>query len=163
MTRWIEWVNFDEVVSVAKSSLEFVFTWRMKRRLILASSFSDLWIRLVSRTKTVELFCSRCCLWIMMKTLDRESFTWSLISAYDFFKLLRIKITAMIFEECSRRKIFLTDVMMKFDQKLTKQEGFKNEEIDEIIDFKRAVRWHILFDCTRDAFHTSTCIRIKAD
>jgi hypothetical protein len=29
---------------------------------------------------------------------------------------------------------------MKFDQKLTKQEGFKNEEIDEIIDFKRAVR-----------------------
>jgi hypothetical protein len=49
-------------------------------------------------------------------------------------------MTAMISEECSRREVFLTDVMMKFDQKLTKQRGFKNGGIDEIIDFKRAVR-----------------------
>jgi hypothetical protein len=40
---------------------------------------------------------------------------------------------AMISDECSRLAVFDFEDMMKFDQKLSKQEGFKNEEVDDII------------------------------
>jgi hypothetical protein len=69
----------------------------------------------------------------MMITVDFESLRWSAIWACDLPKFLRIKIIAIVFDECSRLELFDLLDMMWFDEEMREQEGFEKEGVDEII------------------------------
>jgi hypothetical protein len=69
----------------------------------------------------------------MMITMNFESLRWSTIWACDLLKFLRVKIIAIVFDECSRLEIFDLLDMMWFDEEMREQENFEKKEVDKII------------------------------
>ncbi len=69
----------------------------------------------------------------MMITVDFESLRWSTIWACDLLKFLRVKIIAIVSDECSRLELFDLLGMMWFDEEMREQGGFEKGGVDEVI------------------------------
>jgi hypothetical protein len=58
-------------------------------------------------------------------TMIFDSFKWLIISSCNLFRDLRIKIIAIVSDECSRLDVFDLLDMIWFDEELRKQKGFE--------------------------------------